>query len=92
MPWGYPPPTNSEIIYNLFIFYEGTPKNLHFRLLVGRGYPQTIPIIQVLNLFFVCVLFPRSSNDVKRKEERCEDRRSCRVHRFASDGPGGLGG
>ena len=39
---GYPPPTKSEI-HNLFIFMKGPKKeNLHFPLLVGRGYPQRI--------------------------------------------------
>ena len=38
--WGYPPPTNSEIIS--VHFYEGPPINLHFPLLVGRRYPQYI--------------------------------------------------
>ena len=34
--WGYPPPNNSEIIIYIFIFfYEGTPINFHFPLLVG---------------------------------------------------------
>ena len=34
MHWGYPPPTNSELIF------DRSPKNLHFPLLVGQGYPQ----------------------------------------------------
>ena len=34
--WGYPPPTHYSH------FYEGPPINLHFALLVGRGYPEVI--------------------------------------------------
>ena len=42
--WGYPPPTNSEIIICQFLWkdYERPPISLHFPLLVGRGYPQCL--------------------------------------------------
>ena len=41
--WGYPPPTNSEII--IIHSYEGPAINLHFPLFVGWRYPQIIVLI-----------------------------------------------
>ena len=58
--WGYPPPTNSEIIICSFL-WRAPQKNLHFPLLVGRGYPQPISMSWFLFLdvgaqgFFVLI-------------------------------------
>jgi len=50
---GYPPPTDSEIIIIICsFFYEGTPLNRHFPLLVGPGGTPKLNSIWGLKLLF----------------------------------------